>query len=210
MSPTDNTNKYAQLASDESIMTAKSALESHGFDVKIVDSLEAAKTEVLNMIPKGSEVFTATSTTIDQTGLTPILNDSGDYKSTRKEFMALWGQADKALEMKRIGSASDYVVGSVHATTEDGQAIIASASGSQLPNYVFGANHVIWVVSTKKIVPDLNDGLKRIEDYVLGLEDKRALEAYGNHSSLNKILIYRKETVANRITIIFVKEDAGF
>jgi len=210
MSPTDQTNKYTQLASDQSIATTKTALESHGFDVKVVDSLEAAKTEVLNMIPKGSEVFTATSTTVDQAGLTPILNDSGDYKSTRKEFMALYGQADKAIEMKRIGSASDYAIGSVHAVTEDGQAIIASASGSQLPHYVYGANHVIWVVSTKKIVPDLDEGLKRIEDYVLGLEDKRALEAYGSHSSLNKILIYKKETIAHRITIIFVKEDAGF
>jgi L-lactate utilization protein LutC len=210
MSPTDNTNKYAQLASDESIQTAKSALEANGFDVKVVENLEAAKTEVLNMIPKKAEVFTATSTTVNQTGLTTILDDSGDYKSTRKDFMALWGQEDKALQMKQIGSASDYVVGSVHAVTEDGQAIIASASGSQLPNYVFGANHVIWVVSTKKIVPDLNTGIKRIEDYVLALEDKRALEAYGNHSSLNKILIYRKETIPNRVTVIFVKEDAGF
>jgi L-lactate utilization protein LutC len=210
MSPTEDITKYKQLASDQSIETAKKALESHGFDVKVVDSLEAAKTEVLNMIPKGSEVFTATSTTNDQAGISTVLNDSGDYKSTRKEFMALWGQEDKAIEMRRIGSASDYVVGSVHAVTEDGQAIIASASGSQLPNYVFGANHVIWVVSTKKIVPDLNAGIKRIEDYVLGLEDKRALEAYGTHSSLNKMLIYRKETNPHRITIIFVKADAGF
>lgn len=210
MSPTDNSTNYTKLASDESIKTAQSALESHGFDVKVVENLEAAKTEVLNMIPKDSEVFTATSTTIDQIGLTPILNDSGDYKSTRKEFMALWGQEDKAIEMRRIGSASDYVVGSVHAITEDGQAIIASASGSQIPNYVFGANHVIWVVSTKKITKDLNEGIKRIEDYVLGLEDKRALAAYGNHSSLNKMLIYRKETIPHRITIIFVKKDAGF
>ena len=111
--------------------------------------------------------------------------------------------------MKRLGSASDYAIGSVHAVTEDGQVLIASASGSQMPNYVFGANHVIWVVSTKKIVTNLNDGLKRIEDYVLGLEDKRTLVAYGSHSSLNKILIYRKET-DKRVTIILVIEDAGF
>ncbi|HEY5267862.1 MAG TPA: hypothetical protein VII94_01865, partial [Candidatus Saccharimonadales bacterium] len=87
---------------------------------------------------------------------------------------------------------------------------IASASGSQIPNYVFGANHVIWIVSTKKIVADLNTGLKRIEDYVLDLEDKRAQIAYGSHTSLNKILIYRKETTPDRITIILVKEDAGY
>jgi len=209
MSSNDDTNKYAQLASEESLNNAKSALESNGFQVKVVDSLEAAKDEVLSIIPKGAEVFSVTSVTADQAGISKIINESGEYESTRDKFMALWGQEDKALEMKRIGSASDYVVGSVHAITEDGQALIASASGSQLPNYVFGANHVIWIVSTKKIVKDLNDGLKRIEDYVLNLEDERALVAYGSHSSLNKILIYRKET-QKRVTVIFVKEDAGF
>jgi hypothetical protein len=210
MSPNDQANKYAHLASEQSIKTAKEALEKNGFQVKVVENLAAAKDEVIGMIPKGSDVFTVASVTTDQAGLLPILNDSGDYKSTRKEFMALWGNEDKKLEMKRIGSASDYVVGSVHAVTEDGQALIASASGSQIPNYVFGANHVIWIVSTKKIVKDLSEGLKRIEDYVYFLEDKRAQEAYGSHSSLNKILIYKKETTPDRITVIFVKEDAGF
>ena len=202
-------NNYTNLASNESINTTKSALETNGFKVKVVETLEDAKAEVLNTIPKGSEVFTVSSVTIDQSGLSKIINESGDYKSTREEFSKLWGQEDKALEMKRIGSASDYVLGSVHAITEDGQALIASASGSQIPNYVFGANHVIWVVSTKKIVKDLNDGLKRIENHVVALEDKRALEAYNSHTSLNKILFYKKET-GNRVTVILVKEDAGF
>jgi len=210
MTPTDQTNKYAQLASEQSIKTTQEALEKNGFQVKVVENLAAAKDEVLSIIPKGSEVFTVASVTTDQAGLLPILNDSGDYISNRKEFMALWGKEDKKLEMRRIGSVSDYVVGSVHAITEDGQALIASASGSQIPNYVFGANHVIWIVSTKKIVKDLNDGLKRIEEYSYPLEDKRAQQAYGSHSSLNKILIYKKETTPDRVTVIFIKEDVGF
>jgi L-lactate utilization protein LutC len=202
-------DKYTQLASEESLKIAQDALVANGFEVKIVDNLEAAKDEVLNIIPKGSEVMTVSSVTVNQTGLTEILNTSGDYKSTRDEFYGLAGQEDKIIEMKRIGSASDYVVGSVHAITEDGQALIASASGSQIPNYAFGANHVIWVVSTKKIVKDIPAGLKRIEEYVVGLEDKRALEAYNAHTSLNRILIYKKET-GKRVTVILVKEDAGY
>lgn len=202
-------DQYQQLASEESLKTSQVALTANGFEVKIVDNLEAAKELVLQTIPKGSEVMTVSSVTIDQSGLGEILNKSGDFKPTRDQFYALAGQEDKQIEMKRIGSASDYVIGSVHAITEDGHALIASASGSQIPNYVFGANHVIWVVSTKKIVKDIPAGLKRIEDYVVGLEDKRALEAYNSHTSLNKILLYKKET-GNRVTVIFVKEDAGF
>ena len=35
-------------------------------------------------------------------------------------------------EMRTLAASPDYVVGSVHALTEDGSLLIASASGSQL------------------------------------------------------------------------------
>jgi hypothetical protein len=123
--------------------------------------------------------------------------------------MALYGQPDKAVEMRRIGSGAEYAVGSVHAVTQDGQVVVASASGSQLPNYAYGASNVIWVVGSQKIVKDLNEGLERIEDYTFHLEDERALEAYGANSSINKLLITRKET-GGRITIVLIKETVGF
>jgi L-lactate utilization protein LutC len=209
MSPNNDTNKYAQIASDETIETTKKALETNGFKVIVVDNLDAAKTEILGEIPKGSEVLTVSSVTVDQSGISSEINESGNYDSTRDKFSALWSQPEKALEMRRIGSAADFVVGSVHALTEDGQALIASASGSQIPSYVFGANHVIWVVGAQKIVKDLSEGFKRIEEYVLPLEDKRALVVYKSHSSLNKILVYRKET-GDRVTIILVKDTVGY
>jgi hypothetical protein len=35
-------------------------------------------------------------------------------------------------EMRQLAASPDFVVGSVHAVTEDGSLLIASASGSQL------------------------------------------------------------------------------
>lgn len=56
--------------------------------------------------------------------------------------------------------------------------------------------------------------MKRIYDYILPLETKRARKAYGLpdtfHSNVSKILIVTKEVTPNRITIIFVKEKLGF
>jgi len=119
------------------------------------------------------------------------------------------GDPEKAVEMRRVGSGSDWTVGSVHAVTEDGQVVVASATGSQLPNYVYGASNVIWVVGSQKIVPNLSDAFDRIETHTFKLEDARAQEAYGAHSSLNKLLVYRKET-QGRVTIILVKQAVGF
>jgi hypothetical protein len=49
-------------------------------------------------------------------------------------------------EMRTLAASPDYVVGSVHALTEDGSLLIASASGSQLGPLVSGAGNVILVI----------------------------------------------------------------
>ncbi len=203
------TKDYSQIASDEAILKAKSSLEVNGFTVEIVENIKDAHDRVIALIPEGSEVFTATSVTSDKAELTEELNNSGKYISIRNKIMPMRGQVDKVIEMKRLGSATDYTVGSVHAVTEDGQVVIASATGSQFPNYVYGANHVIWLVGTQKIVKDLNQALDRIESYAYKLEDARALKAYGIHSNLSKLLIYRTDP-HKRVTVIFIKESVGF
>jgi len=207
--PTATNNKYALAATDSEIKKAKAALETNGFKVLVVDNLQQAKNKVEELIPSGSEVFTATSVTLNEAGIEQELNSSDKYVSVRDKFMALMGDPEKAVEMRRIGSGSDWTVGSVHAVTEDGQVVVASATGSQLPNYVYGASNVIWVVGSQKIVPNLSDAFDRIETHTFKLEDKRAQEAYGAHSSLNKLLVYRKET-QGRVTIILVKQAVGF
>jgi hypothetical protein len=200
--------RFSIPANNEQIEHTKAALESNGFKVKIVNNLKQLHDEVIQTIPEKTEVFTATSVTLDKSKLTEELN-SDKYISVRNKFMPLFGQKDKELEMKRIGSASDYAIGSVHAITEDGQVVIASASGSQIPNYVYGAKNFIWVVGSQKLVKDLDEAIERIENYAFHLEDERAQKAYGARSSLNKILIYRKEPTA-RGTVIIIREPVGF
>jgi hypothetical protein len=199
---------YARPVSEDELTTARAALEKNGFKVQIVEDLSAAKQTVLDLIPQGADVFTATSVTLEEAGLAEEFNNSGRYDSARQRFAPLI-QRGKELEARQIGSASDYAVGSVHAVTLEGHVLIASARGSQLPNYVFGANHVIWVVGAQKIVKDLDEGLDRIEKHSFPLEDVRAQAAYGSGSSIDKIVIYRKER-RQRVTIILMKQAIGY
>lgn len=69
---------------------------------------------------------------------------------------------------------------------------------------------MILVVGRQKIVADLEEGLRRINDYALPLEDARALSAYGVHSAVNKVLIINREVVPGRITVVLVDEALGF
>lgn len=201
---------FSQLASDETIATAKQALEANGFAVIVVETNEQAKTQALSLIPDGSEVMNMTSVTLDELGISKEINESGKYDSVRNQLNKMDRATDK-MEMQKLGAAPEYVIGSVHAITEDGHVLIASNTGSQLPAYAYGASHVIWVASTKKIVPDVETGKKRIYKYVLPLESERARKAYGAPgSAVRKLLLIDTEGQADRITIILVKQVLGF
>jgi len=57
----------------------------------------------------------------------------------------------------------DFALGSVHAITREGTLVIASASGSQLASYVWGAANVIFVVGAQKLVTTAEEARERIE-----------------------------------------------
>jgi hypothetical protein len=109
-----------------------------------------------------------------------------------------------------MGAGPDYAAGSVHAVTENGQVMIASNTGSQLGPYAYGAGKVIWVVGAQKLVRNLEEGMRRIEEYCVPREEVHMQQLYNSHTGLNKILIFNKEIRPDRITMIIVKEELGY
>jgi hypothetical protein len=203
------TNQWTQLANESKIERTISALKANGIDALVAENGEEAKRKILERLPVGADVMSMTSVTLDAIGISKEIQDSGKFNSVSKKLFSM-DRKTQSSEMRKIGSAPDWAIGSVHAVTEDGNVLIASASGSQLPAYVFGAAHVIWAVGIQKIVKNIEEGIKRIYEYSLPLESERARKAYGvPGSSVNKLLIINKE-MPGRITLIFVKENLGF
>jgi len=208
MSATSTEDRFTALPDDATLAATVVALEEHGFSVEVVDDLDAAREAVLARIPRGSSVMTNTSVTLAETGIADAINDSGDYESARNKMMAL-DFATQVQEMKAIGGQPDYAVGSAHAVTRDGTLVIASASGSQLASYAWGAANVIFVVGAQKIVPDAEAARERVYQHSLKLEDARAQAAYGQHSFVGKILEIHQE-LPGRIHVVLVKKPVGF
>jgi len=200
--------QYTKVASDEAVDTTVEALKRNGFAVEVFETKEEAKDAVLSLIPKGSEVFTNTSVTLDESGIGEVVNGA-DYVSARNKMMSLYGDPGKKKEMKQVAGTPDFSLGSVHALTQDGKLLIASASGSQFPGEAFGSDTVIFVVGAQKIVKDLPEGIKRIEEHAVPLENERALAAYGINTAFNKLLVINSEA-PGRITVIIIKETIGF
>jgi len=208
MSVTRTSDRFTTLPGEQELAATVLALEEHGFSTEVVDSLDAARAAVLARIPEGSSVMTNTSVTLDDTGISEAINESGRYESARKKMFAL-DFATQAQQMKAIGGQPDYALGSVHAVTRDGTLVIASASGSQLASYAWGAANVIFVVGAQKLVPTLAAAHERIYQHSLPLEDARAQAAYGQHSQVGKILEIHTE-LPGRIHIVLIRQQVGF
>ncbi len=209
MSTTAIPGRFTSLPDENALAATVVALEEHGFSVEVVGDLDAARQAVLARIPDGSSVMTNTSVTLAETGIADAINDGGGrWESARNKMFAL-DFATQAQEMKAIGGQTDYALGSVHAVTADGTLVIASASGSQLASYAWGAANVIFVVGVQKLVPTLEAAHQRIYQHSLPLEDARAQAAYGQHSQVAKILEIHQE-LPGRIHLVLIRHQVGF
>ena len=202
-------DRFTTLPDENTLKTTVVALEEHGFSVEVVGDLDAARQAVLARIPEGSSVMTNTSVTLAETGIADAINDGGGrWESARNRMFAL-DFATQAQQMKAIGGQPDYALGSVHAVTRDGTVVIASASGSQLASYAWGAANVIFVIGAQKLVPTLAAAHERIYQHSLSLEDVRAQAAYGQHSQVGKILEIHQE-LPGRIHVVLIRQQVGF
>jgi hypothetical protein len=187
---------YSKPATRAQLERTAARLRDHGMNALIVPD-------------RAADVLVSTSETLIQIGLAKEVEESGRYESIRKRMFALDRKAQE-LEFRQMSQAPQIDVGSAHAVTEEGDLLFGSATGSQLGPYSFGAGKVIWVVGAQKVVPTLQDGLKRLREYALPMEDARALVAYGVNSGLNKILVISREHVPDRANVILVEEALGF
>jgi len=201
--------KYSQTPADETIQKTVKALADNNFKVEVAENGQEAKEKVLKLLPLSAEVFTMSSQTLEAIGIAKEINETGKYNAIRPKLFSM-DRKTQGREMTKLGAAPDWVVASVQAVTQNGHLLIASNTGSQLSAEAYAGGKIIFVVGAQKIVKDTNEGIKRIYQYSLPLENERAKKAYGMPSAVNKILIINKEIMPGRITVILVKEKLGF
>lgn len=187
---------FNRLATEQSIETTKKALENKGYAVSVVGNGAEALELIKKIIPAGASVMNGSSTTLGQIGFSDFLK-SGEH-GWHNFHKSIQAEVDptKRATLRQQSVHSEYYLGSVHALTENGEMIIASNTGSQLPHIAFTSPNLIFVVSTKKIVPDLVAGMERLSQHVVPLEDKRLMEKYGSHTAPNKVLVFNGENLA--------------
>ena len=203
--------KYETLASKNAIKNVMDAVKRRGITPELVDTKEDALRRLKELIPSGAEINMGTSTTLNEIGFIDLLKSGKHPWKNWKDIILAEKDEAKQMELRRRSVLSEYFLGSVHAIAETGEMVIASGSGSQLPAYIYTSNNVIWVAGAQKIVPTLNDAIKRVRENSLPLEDARMKSQGYSGSTIGKLLIFEREiNPARKLTLLLVNEKLGF
>jgi LUD domain len=186
------------------------ALQTRGIASVFVPTRDAALERTLQMIPNGSRVAHGSSTTLEEIGFVARMKSpSPSYRYLNAEWSAETDPGKRAHLRARLSVEADFYLGSVQAIAETGEAVGADQSGSRQAFYVYGPPHVIWVAGINKLVPTLQDAIRRVREVALPLEDQRMKSLGASGSTIGKLVIYERER-PGRIALILVGEKLGF
>lgn len=200
--------EFERPASRERLERTVNALEQRGFAARIADSAGHAKDLVLGLLPEGVEVHAALSETLHALQLTAAIDESGRYDALRPKLRAMNRQT-QAREMRKLGAAPDFIVGSAHAVTDEGEILVASGSGSQLGAYAYAAGSVVLIIGHQKLVRDVQEGFRRIREYSLPREYLRMQSAGFPGTRWSQTLVMHFGG-RQRVHVIFVQATLGF
>lgn len=203
---------FTTLATPENVSKTSDALTTNGFKPMVLSDRAAALAAIKELIPAGASVMNGSSRTLEEIGFIEYLKEGKHgWNNLHAGVLAETDPVKKAT-LRKSAVISDVYLGSVHALSETGEMVIASASGSQLPHLAFTSPNVILVVSTQKITPSLTDALERVEKHVFPLEDARMKSVGMGGSLMGKVLLLKKElaVMGRSVHVLLVNEALGF
>lgn len=204
--------EYNKPANQKSIDSVITSLKNKGYQAIVVETKAQAFDKIKELIPKGASVMNGSSVTLEQIGYVDYLKQNTHGWVDLHKAVNEQNDPAKRAALRKQAVNSDCYLGSVHALVEDGTFLVASNTGSQLPHIVHTSPNLIFVVGSQKIVPSMDEAMKRLETYVVPLENEHMMKLYKMGTSLNKILLFRGEAsfLNRKIHFILVKEPVGF
>ena len=157
-------------ASETILQRVADRIRERNIEVLIANNGEEARQAVLERLPKGAQVHSGKSKTLQDSGIFDVLQDPNQYNALRHQMLKM-DRKTQAQEIRKFMAAPDFMLGGVQAITEDCILVVASATASQIGPYANTAGKVILVAGSQKIVPDLETAFRGIRAYVQPWEE---------------------------------------
>lgn len=204
---------YETIVENDRIISTMEAIKARGISVELVENKIEALNRVLEIVPDGASIVTAASVTLNEIGfMDELKSGKHNWHSLSIEIRAE-NDPDKRALLRRKSSLVDFSLGSVNAIAETGEIVAASGTGSQLFPYLSVIN-VLWVAGVQKIVPTLDDAIRRVREYCAPKVEEMGRRTLGREGSgvIGKLLIFENEAAHLRrnVRLILVNETVGY
>ena len=185
------------------------------------DKAEAAD-KILEIIPQAASVGFSGSQTLEQLGVIKRLDSRGNrvfnpYKTGISR--------EENLELRKLGAQADYYLASPNAISLKGELVFFSAWGNRTAGISYAKN-VILTCGINKLMPNIEEAIKRAREYATPLNCKRLawntpclkdgicrkeICLFPDYKRMCcQILIIEAEVTPDRLKVILVGEDLGF
>jgi L-lactate utilization protein LutB len=202
--------RWNRMPDDETIARTVEAIENRNIRVILVNTAQEALQAIIDLIPEGAEVMNGHSTTLAEIGYNRALEENRKRWHDFHAVITAENDAEKRHELRRKSVAADYFISGVQAIAASGEIVGCDKLGSRMGAWPHAAAHLILVSGTNKIVPTVDDGLRRCREYCLPLENQRVQRAQNTESYIGKHVIIDREDVDGRITLVLIKEPLGY
>ncbi len=203
---------YDTVATEANIKTTIDNLSKRNIEAVTVNTKSEALSMIKELVPAGASVMNGSSTSLIEIGFVDYLKSDDHRWVNMHEPIIKESDPSKQAAFRQAATHSDFYLGSAQALTESGELLIASNTGSQLPNIVFASKNLILVLGAQKIVKSLDEAISRLKEHVVPLEDKRSMVVYGAPTAINQMLIFQGNNpyMGRNVKVIIVKEALGY
>ncbi len=203
-------------------LIAKQVVESlnkNHFSAEFVSTKEAAVQAILNLIPENAVIGMGGSWTLQQIGITPLLEARGN-KILNHNKPGLTPQ--EVLSFRHGQLSCDVFLSGTNAITLDGQLVNTDGIGNRVAAMIFGPKKTIIVAGTNKIVRDLDEAQSRIDLIAAPINCKRlnrktpcvqtgqCMDCQSPERICNITTVLHKRPTLADFHIILVGEELGF
>ncbi len=204
------------------LVSLKKALEGNNFEVFLADNAAEAKEIVeKQIIPKtgAKSVSWGGSMTFTTTGLYDAVKNNPGLETLDVFDKGL--SDDEKFELRRRALLVDLFITGTNAVTETGKLINLDMYGNRVAAVTFGPKNVIILVGRNKVVPDVQEAMFRIKNYVAPINamrlDKKTpcvkTSYCENCKSSDRICntwtITEKSFPEGRVKVVLINEDMG-
>lgn len=182
------------------------------------EDVAAAKAKLAELLGKDKKsVGYGGSMTLDDNGFKDVVTSAGHDLIIRENYKT--DEEIKELKSKLVNA--DYFLMSTNAITLDGELINIDGRGNRVSFMIYGPENVIIVAGMNKVVPNVDDGIRRVRNEATPpncnrLERKTPCAVTGKcgdcftDSICCQFVVTRMSIVPNRIKVILVGEELGY